>query len=567
MTTSTLPDSVEEPLTFKLATDDRELEQIHRLNYRTFVEEIPQHAPNERGALVDRFDRENAYVICRRGERVLGMIAVRGARPFSLDTKLENLDSYLPPDRSICEIRLLAVEPEHRTGVIFRGLVTELMAYCLRAGYDMVVISGTTRQLKLYRHIGFVPFGPLLGTSDAQYQPMYLTREAFEPRALSFLRPEAASVLEAAPRAQRTESFLPGPVTLHPDVWRAFATPPVSHRHPAFAADLRVAKESLCQLVDARRVEILVGSGSLANDVIAAQISLLETPGVVLSNGEFGERLADHAMRAQLDHQVVRRGWGQVFDRAELEAIVAAVPPGGWLWITHCETSTGIMNDLSALVRLCAARGIYLCADCVSSIGTVPLSLHGVYLASGVSGKALGGLPGLSMVFYDHHVAPSDRLPRYLDLGLYAQLDGVPFTHSSNLLAALRVASERALRNAPFTAIRELAVSLRSRLRALGYTIVAPDAHASPAIVTIALPPDQYVDEFGDQVAAAGFELSFRSAYLRNRNWIQVSLMGECSSEKLARLLNALDVLRPTTHASNGTRPSLIQESARPPAA
>jgi hypothetical protein len=85
--------------------------------------------------------------------------------------------------------------------------------------------------------------------------------------------------------------------------------------------------------------------------------------------------------------------------------------------------------------------------------------------------------------------------------------------------------------------------------------------------VTIALPPDQYVDEFGDQVAAAGFELSFRSAYLRNRNWIQVSLMGECSREKLARLLNALDVLRPSAHATNGTRPSVMQESARPPAA
>jgi aspartate aminotransferase-like enzyme len=171
------------------------------------------------------------------------------------------------------------------------------------------------------------------------------------------------------------------------------------------------------------------------------------------------------------------------------------------------------------------------------------------------------------MVFYDHHVAPSDRLPRYLDLGLYAQLDGVPFTHSSNLLAALRVASERALRNAPFTEMRDLAVSLRARLRALGYSIVAPDAQASPAIVTIALPPDQDVDDFGDQVAAAGFELSFRSAYLRNRNWIQVSLMGECSREKLARLLNALDVLRPTASVVSAAHPSLVQETARPPAA
>ncbi len=534
--------SVNEPLTFKVATDLGELEQIHRLNYRTFVEEIPQHAPNERGELVDRFDRENAYVVCRRGERVLGMIAVRGMRPFSLDAKIENLDAHLPPNRRICEIRLLAVEPEYRTGVVFRGLVTELMAYCLRAGFDTVVISGTTRQLKLYRHLGFVPFGPLVGSGDALYQPMYLTREAFEPRAVSFLRPEAASALVAAPRRQPVESFLPGPVTLHDDVWRAFSERPVSHRHPAFAADLRAAKAALATLTGAPRVEILVGSGSLANDVIAAQLSLLETPGLVLSNGEFGERLADHAARARLVHGVLRTEWGKTFDYDGVTRALDDIPAGGWCWVVHCETSTGILNDLRLLAELCAERSIHLCADCVSSIGTIPIRLDGIYLASGVSGKALGGLPGLSIIFHHHPVAPSTRLPRYLDLGLYAQLDGVPFTHSSNLLAALRVASEHALRRAPFTEMASLASWLRTELRELDYALVAPESVASPAIVTIALPPGVSSEALGERLATAGFELSFRSGYLRRHNWIQVSLMGECSRERLEALLVALRI-------------------------
>jgi len=465
---------------------------------------------------------------------------VRGARPFSLDAKLENLDSYLPPDRSICEIRLLAVEPEHRTGVIFRGLVTELMAYCLRAGYDTVVISGTTRQLKLYRHLGFVPFGPLIGTTDAMYQPMYLTREAFEPRAVAFLRPDAASVLVAAPRRQPAESFLPGPVTLHDDVWRAFSEKPVSHRHPAFAADLRAAKGALSSLTGAHRVEILLGSGSLANDVVAAQLSLLETPGIVLTNGEFGERLADHAVRARAPHRVVRREWGAGFERPDLIRELDGVPRGGWCWMVHCETSTGVLNPLEDIAALCAERGIHLAADCVSSIGTVPVRLGGVYLASGVSGKALGGLPGLSFVLHHHPVAPSTRLPRYLDLGLYAQLDGVPFTQSSNLLAALRVAGEHALRRAPFDQMHALATRLRVELRRLGYSLVAPEALASPAIVTIALPVQIRSNEFGERLARAGFELSFRSGYLLRRNWIQVSLMGECTREKIERLIAAL---------------------------
>ena len=38
--------STRAPLTFKIASEDWEFELIHRLNYKTFVEEIPQHTPS-----------------------------------------------------------------------------------------------------------------------------------------------------------------------------------------------------------------------------------------------------------------------------------------------------------------------------------------------------------------------------------------------------------------------------------------------------------------------------------------------------------------------------------------
>ncbi len=43
------------PLTFKVASEKWEFEQIHELNYQTFVDEIPQHQENEQGRLVDKF--------------------------------------------------------------------------------------------------------------------------------------------------------------------------------------------------------------------------------------------------------------------------------------------------------------------------------------------------------------------------------------------------------------------------------------------------------------------------------------------------------------------------------
>ena len=168
------------PLTFKIATEPDEFEQIHRLNYQTFVKEIPQHHTNSDGRLVDKFHAENTYIIALEDGRVVGMVCARDQRPFSLDLKLENLDSYLPRHKSVCELRLLAIARSHRNPKVFRGLMSRLAEHCEFKGYDLGIMSGTTRQLKLYRHLGFEPFGPLVGGEEARFQPMYITFAAYE---------------------------------------------------------------------------------------------------------------------------------------------------------------------------------------------------------------------------------------------------------------------------------------------------------------------------------------------------------------------------------------------------
>ena len=44
---------------FKLASSKDDFIKIHKLNYETFVEEIPQHSPNENGMLIDAFHEKN----------------------------------------------------------------------------------------------------------------------------------------------------------------------------------------------------------------------------------------------------------------------------------------------------------------------------------------------------------------------------------------------------------------------------------------------------------------------------------------------------------------------------
>jgi aspartate aminotransferase-like enzyme len=498
---------------FKVAGELRELEQVHRLHYEAFVEEIPQHGRNDERRLVDRFHDENTYILAINGDTVVGSIAVRGQRPFSLDQKLQNLDDYLPAGHRFCEIRLLNVLKEHRTGNVLPGLITGAWNHAIGSGYDGALISGTTRQLKLYEHMGFVPFGPLVGTADAAFQPMYVTTIGFAAHAqtISSLPPGARGELA---------NLLTGPVAIHDEVVAALSARPQPHRSASFAGELRELRGSLCALVNAAQVEVLLGSGTLANDAVAAQLSLLGSPGIVLSNGEFGERLADHAARAGLDFEHVRSGWGEPLDLRELEK-----RDYDWIWTVACETSAGVLNDVGAIALACRRRGAKLCVDAVSAIGAVPLDLSQVWLATGASGKALASYPGLSLVFHQHPIGASGSLPRYLDLGLYAR-EGTPFTHSSNLIRALRVAVGRVDWPARMEQTATAGAWLRDQLRRSGFDVVGSNAAPAPHVITIALPDGIRSGDIAAQMECAGFLVGHASAYLRDRNWIQLCLMG-----------------------------------------
>lgn len=515
-------------LEFKIAVEDWELAKVHNLNYSTFVEEIPQHAPNTDKALVDKFHDENTYAICIQDKEVIGMIAIHDQRPFSLDAKLANLDSYLPAATALCEIRLLAIKPDRRHGRILQGLFTTLAEYADKRGYDLALISGILSQIKLYQHLGFVAFGPVVGTAEAPYQPMYLSLTAYKKLK------DKARMFKQQNANRSVANFLPGPVALSETVLQAYAHKPLSHRSAQFMRDFNDTRQRLCALVNAKQVAILMGSGTLANDAIAAQLSLLSGSGLILVNGEFGQRLVDQAERSRLTFQIVQSQPGEMFNRQQLHQAIENDPDIRWVWAVHCETSTGMLNDIEALQHSCDKAKIHLCLDCISSIGTVPINLSKVYLASCVSGKGLGSLPGLAMVFYNHYISPTGaghKLPRYLDLGFYAEKKGIPFTLSSNSLYALSAAVAEQDWGQRFNKIAAWSRQLRHDVQKLGLSILVPAVHASPAVITVVLPANLSSLEVGMLLEDNDILISYRSDYLLKRNWIQLCMMGEIEQD------------------------------------
>ena len=165
----------------KIATEPWEFEQIHALNHKTFVEEIPRYESREANRLMIAFTtRTRTSSGCMTAAwPAWWRFAIAGR---SRSTNVCRISTPISlPGRSMCELRLLAVERQDRMGLLLPALLDGVWRYCRQQRFDLALISGITRQLRLYRHLGFEPFGPVVGTPEAQFQPMMLTLERFVP--------------------------------------------------------------------------------------------------------------------------------------------------------------------------------------------------------------------------------------------------------------------------------------------------------------------------------------------------------------------------------------------------
>ncbi len=165
---------------FKPAESPAELEQVHRLNYLTFVREIPQHDDPGTGQLVDSYHEKNQYLICLKDGELVGMVSWNDRPPFSVEKRLPDRQVLATDGVKPVEIRLLAVVPEERSSPVMAGLVWSLYQASAAHGWTHFVISGVVEQLDLYRHLGFEELGPPVGTGRASFVPMWLPVEKLE---------------------------------------------------------------------------------------------------------------------------------------------------------------------------------------------------------------------------------------------------------------------------------------------------------------------------------------------------------------------------------------------------
>jgi alanine-glyoxylate transaminase/serine-glyoxylate transaminase/serine-pyruvate transaminase len=145
--------------------------------------------------------------------------------------------------------------------------------------------------------------------------------------------------------------------------------------------------------------------------------SLVEPGDVVIVGhaGFFGNRIAQMASRYGARVVEVTGAWGEVVPPDALLEALEQQPEARLLAVVHAETSTGAQYPLAELGAALRGRDTLLFADCVTSLGGIPLAFSewGVDFAYSCTQKALGAPPGMSPVaFSDRALQRARSNPR-----------------------------------------------------------------------------------------------------------------------------------------------------------
>jgi len=301
----------------------------------------------------------------------------------------------------------------------------------------------------------------------------------------------------------------PGPSDAHPRVLSAMATPLLGHLDPAF---LQIMLETQQLLRDAYRTKnsltFPISATGMAG-MEACLVNLLE-PGdkiVVCYAGFFGQRMIEVANRAGAQVIVLEQPWGEVFDFDRLRETLKQVRPKV-LSIVHAETSTGALQPLEGLGKLCHEFDSLLVVDAVTSLGCVPLKvdeweLDAVYSCSQ---KGLSCPPGLSPVTFSQRAEDviTKRKTKvqswYLDMSMVRQYWGsdrayhhtAPITMNYAIREGLRLLHEEGLEARWARHVRNHK-ALKAGLTALGLKYSAKEGNQLPQLNAVFVP--QGVDD------------------------------------------------------------------------
>ncbi|MCI1686786.1 MAG: 2-aminoethylphosphonate--pyruvate transaminase [Schleiferilactobacillus harbinensis] len=266
---------------------------------------------------------------------------------------------------------------------------------------------------------------------------------------------------------------------------------------------------------------LMQGSGTFA--VEAALGTAVPQDGVLLiaMNGAYGRRMGQIADYYNIVHVDLEFAEDEPVTREKVLTVLDDHPEVTHFATVHCETTTGILNPIDAIIPAVHARGVVTIVDAMSSFGGVPIDTAALgldYLISS-SNKCIQGVPGFGFIIANRTaLARTEGNARSLSLDLYDQNQSFDqqhgkwrFTSPTHVLYAFHQALQELAAEggvpARFARYTRSEQQLRQGMRALGYAPVIAEADQSPIITSFKYP-------------SAAFDFHAFYAYLKDRGFI-----------------------------------------------
>jgi len=338
----------------------------------------------------------------------------------------------------------------------------------------------------------------------------------------------------------------PGPLDVHPRVYKALSSPVIGYLDPVYLNVLDRIGELLPSVFGTqnRLTNAMPGTGSSGME---ACITNLIEPGdrvLVCVNGYFGDRIRQMAERQQAEITVIEEEWGKPIDP---ERVAAALKQNAYklVALVHAETSTGVLQPIEDIARLAKETGTMMMLDTVSSLGGIEIKVDewGIDACFSCSQKCIGCSAGLSPITFSERALEAVKKRKnpvrswYLDISLiekYWSPERV-YHHTSSstlnyaLLEALLLIHEEGMENR-FARHLKNHKALVAGVEALGLKMLVNPQYRLPTLNTVIIP--EGVDDIKlRRYLLEKFKLDIGGGFgrLKGKVW-RVGLMGYSSS-------------------------------------
>jgi 2-aminoethylphosphonate-pyruvate transaminase len=365
--------------------------------------------------------------------------------------------------------------------------------------------------------------------------------------------------------------FTPGPLTTSLSVKRAMLRD-LGSRDDEFVrlvARLRVRLLALATSSPSVPYEtvLIQGSGTYAVEAMIGAFVPANGRLLVLENGAYGARMGEIARALGIDVEVLRSAPGGPLEVSAVSRALARESAITHVAAVHCETTTGVLNPITAIGAVVRAAHRTFLVDAMSSFGAVELDLErdAVDALASSSNKCLEGVPGCAFVLARRDLLHQNNA-RSVALDLAAQCKGFErdgqfrFTPPTHVLLALDRALDEleneggvAGRAARYRANHQ---RLLAGMRALGFAEVVAPEHQSDVITAFRCPPAPafFFADFYDRLRIRKFVIY--PGKLAGIDSFRIGTIGRLFPEDFDALVNSIrEVLSDMGVTQIGTQP------------